>query len=170
MCMPFRLMDRIWPFGRMLAVPPPLSDTCLPGGVRPVVLAMFPVPPLPEPPVFPTEPAPFLPEFRVPGLAVEVLPDPLPDLPWVVPGRPLVEWAWVEGWLVEDFAGALLCGALGLGGAGGVFFCCAAANAPNAINSESTKAELKRVFSLLRIKLMCETPDGQIPVEWFLTE
>src|SRR5580693_6794567 len=33
-CMPFRLTERICPFGRMLAVPPPLRETCRPGAGR----------------------------------------------------------------------------------------------------------------------------------------
>jgi hypothetical protein len=67
---------------------------------------MFPFPPLPELPVFPREFVPFLPAVPVPGRPVVVLADPVPVLPWVVPGRLLVEWVWVEGWLVEGFAGA----------------------------------------------------------------
>src|ERR1039458_2333033 len=49
MCMPFRLMERICPLGRMWADPPPLRETCLPGAVW----LMFVCPPavVPRPPV-----------------------------------------------------------------------------------------------------------------------
>jgi hypothetical protein len=42
--MPFRLMERICPFGRTLADPPPLRATVRPGGVRLVVPAWVVVP------------------------------------------------------------------------------------------------------------------------------
>src|SRR5579871_5001584 len=96
--MPFRFMERIWPFGRMLAVPPPRSETCLPGRGRFTALARVGVwdgPPtgprvglvraVPGPmvllpgPVLPTVPVPGLPVF-VPGLVfvlVVRLPGPI---------------------------------------------------------------------------------------------
>ena len=67
MCIPFRLMERICPLGRMLAVPPPLRETCLPGRGR-LTLDTEPAPPLPAlaPPFLPiVEPAPVLPVFPV---------------------------------------------------------------------------------------------------------
>jgi hypothetical protein len=111
--MPFRLMERICPFGRMVAIPPPLSDTCLTGAGRFTFLAIAPLgtPPTFGPAVLPiaegvpvlapagplpfpfaTGPALFLPDTVVPVLP-EVLTDPVladavprPVLPTVVPG------------------------------------------------------------------------------------
>ena len=82
MCMPFRLMERICPLGRMLAVPPPRSDTCLPGAGRFPFLATFPLPPLARLP--PGRPAagPVLPTVCV----AFVCAVPVPFLPVVVPG------------------------------------------------------------------------------------
>ena len=110
-CIPFRLMERICPLGRMVAVPPPLSDTCRAGAGRFTVLATPPFPPFPRlaPPVlftadgtpvlptgpfaFPTLPVPFLAAMPVPVLpevvVVPVLPTVVPGLvPVVVPGLP----------------------------------------------------------------------------------
>lgn len=92
--MPFRLIERICPLGRMLADPPPFSDTCLPGAGRLVVLATFAFPPLPmlPPDVFPIAelvpgfpPAvvPFLPV--VPVLVLPVVPAPVLATPGFVP-------------------------------------------------------------------------------------
>src|ERR1700730_1671235 len=118
MCMPFRLMERICPFGRMLAVPPPFSATCLPGAGRLAVFATFAFPPLPMlppevlpiaelPPDFPPAVVPFLPVVPVPVLPVVPVPvlptpgfvpvvdpglDPVADECVAVPGRdPVVD-------------------------------------------------------------------------------
>jgi hypothetical protein len=142
--MPFLSMERIWPLGRMLALPPPLSDTVLPGGVRPAVrveagLAVVP-PGFPVvDPVLPVVPGfafaagfPVVADFPVvavrelvPGRLVDALPGLL-----VVPGFPVVvEWPAVLAWLcvVEcegaEALGAVCAGAAGLEGAGGLFFC-----------------------------------------------
>src|SRR5580658_2589744 len=81
MCIPFRLIERICPFGRILAVPPPLSDTCLPGAGRLPVLATPLVPPVLEPLV----------RFVAAGVPVLPAPPALPFLPAVpVPVRPAV--------------------------------------------------------------------------------
>jgi hypothetical protein len=78
--MPFLLIERIFPFGRMLAVPPLLSETVLPGGVR-LEAARVVVPGFPVVPGFVGDPA--LP--TVPGL-LAVVPRPA-----VVAGFPVVE-------------------------------------------------------------------------------
>lgn len=127
-------MERIWPFGRMFAVPPPLSETCLPGAGRftPLLalllppLLMLPEPGLPIPDVAPGFPLPGLLVFPVPGRLVPGLaPFVVPGLPVVVPGFPVVVdgRAPVVGWLVEGLAAGFdaACGAAGLG-ADGVFF------------------------------------------------
>ena len=143
-------MERICPLGRIVAEPPPLSDTCLPGAGRIEGLVTLPFPPfpvLPPPglpdgaplPMLPAGPLVFLPTVEFPGLpvlAVPVLPMPgrapgvVPALEPVVLGR-----VPVEGRVLEDRDGALLwgalfgalaCGALAWGalglGAGGAFF------------------------------------------------
>src|SRR5277367_2523392 len=107
MCIPLRLMERICPFGRMFAVPPPFSETCLPGAGRFTPRLALLVPPLPMlPPGFP---APGVPGLPVPGLLAFVVPGRLvpgfapvvvPGLPVVVEGcAPVVGWL-VVGWLV----------------------------------------------------------------------
>src|SRR5215472_7936750 len=85
-CMPFRLMERICPLGRRLAVPPPRSETCLPAsgrltpfdravtlppafpmGPRGLLMRMFPFPVLPTPiPFLPAVPTALL--GRIPAL------------------------------------------------------------------------------------------------------
>src|SRR4029077_11572229 len=65
MCIPFRFTERICPFGRMCADPPPLSDTCLPGGVC-EARAFTPADPFAAPP-FAFKPPPALALARLPG-------------------------------------------------------------------------------------------------------
>src|ERR1700737_3978952 len=102
--MPFRLMERICPFGRMVAIPPPLSATCLTGAGRFTFLAIAPlgtrptfVPaalPIAEgaPALPPTGPLPFpfapVPALFLPATVVPVLPEVPTDpvLADVVPG------------------------------------------------------------------------------------
>ena len=115
-------MERIWPLGRMVAVPPPLSDTCRPGAglFTDLVPPAFPLfaelgPParlLPEGvPVFPLP----LPVVEVPLFAPVAVPGLPPLVPlfetvpgrfaFVFPGLVLEECVAVEGLL--DFEGAL---------------------------------------------------------------
>src|SRR5579863_6912612 len=95
-CIPLRLIERICPFGRMLAVPPPLRDSCRPGTGFIAAFVTLPLPALADEPLglefdvvpvgLPVEvPVEVLPidEF-VPGLPV--VPD-LPAVPVEAPGR-----------------------------------------------------------------------------------
>jgi hypothetical protein len=126
--MPFRLIERICPFGRIFAVPPPLSDTCLPGAGRFTVLAIATFPPFPMFPPLTLPVAiglPALPIGRVafvPTVALFVPTVPLPAVPLptvpvfpvvvtglVVPGLvAIVDVRFpVEGLLIVECAGAL---------------------------------------------------------------
>src|SRR5271165_7452339 len=106
MCIPFRLMERICPLGRILAVPPPLRATCFPGRGR-LTLDTEPAPPLPAlaPPFLPiVEPAPVLPAFPVlfnvpvPVLAPPgLVPAAVPGLVPAAPGRFAVAGRFVAG-------------------------------------------------------------------------
>src|SRR5580700_506319 len=161
MCMPFRSMERIWPFGRMLALPPPLRATVRPGGVRfaalVVVPGLPPVPglPMPAPPDLPTVPGlvvvPVLP--IVPGLFVVPVRLVVPFLVPVVVVRlgvvvwPAVVWPAVAGW-----AGAAgLAAGFGAGlGAGALGFFCPQASDETAIKSINRTAISQFSFFFLR--------------------
>src|SRR5208283_2872048 len=139
-CMPLRLMERIWPLGRKLAVPPPLRDTCLPGSGRLVLRLMvplFPVPVLPVPvgplpfPFLPTVPVPVvLPVPRVPVVpgpvlpTVPVFPTVVPVLVPVVPGLPFIGKEWVVAGRDVEVFGALTCGVVAAFGVEGVVVLC----------------------------------------------
>jgi hypothetical protein len=98
MCMPPRLMERIDPLGRMLADPPPLRETFLPGGVRLPTLLRLAV--AGRPPAAPGRPPVAGRPAAVPGrppvvVWPAVVPGRLPVVVWpaVVPGRlPVVVW------------------------------------------------------------------------------
>src|SRR5579871_4448864 len=83
-CMPLRLMDRMDPFGRTLAVPPPFNETVFPGGVwLPAAVRVLAAPGLPA--VAPGLPA-VAPGF--PAVAPVLAPAPAPvRVPAVDPVR-----------------------------------------------------------------------------------
>jgi hypothetical protein len=100
-------MERIDPLGRMLADPPPLRETFLPGGVRLPTLLRVAV--AGRPPAAPGRPPVAGRPAAVPGrppvvVWPAVVPGRLPVVVWpaVVPGRlPVVVWpAVVPAWLV----------------------------------------------------------------------
>jgi len=165
--MPFRSIERIFPFGRMLALPPPLRETVLPGRVRPAAdlpaVAGFPeVPGFPVVPVFVRGPV-VAPGLRVvPGLPVVLGLLVVPVLP-VVPGLPVVPdfwpavavWPVVVVWLcpgecagAEECGVAVCAGADCLGGGALLLSCCPQANAGTIINRRNS-AEFRSGFPLL---------------------
>src|SRR5579884_1494440 len=114
-CIPFRLIVRIWPLGRMTAEPPPRSVTCLPGSGRLTVLGRVTARVFPGVPFLPAIPG-FEDRFMVP-LPVVLFPGPVrpidpvlvlppvvvvgrfPDvfgrLPMFDVGRVLFIWVWL---------------------------------------------------------------------------
>lgn len=172
MCMPFRLMERICPFGRIFAEPPPRRDTCLPGAGRLKPLAAPLFPPLPilppaillfeELPGLPVEPFPFLPIVPVPVLPVvpgRVVPGltPLVEV-WVVfpVGLPFV-CAEVVGLPVEG-RDVFVCGAAGFGGgADCVFGFCWAVTTPMVEPASSRRTSDPCGIFLLCLLLFFET-------------
>jgi hypothetical protein len=139
-------MERICPLGRMLAVPPPLRETCFPGRGRLTLDALDALPPLgPRASVLPriAPPAPGLP--AVPGLfavpapglpAPGLVPAAVPGLVPVAPGRFAVAGRFAAGRLAAGRAGAALGAAFG---AAGAVFLSAAPPATRAANKNTSK-------------------------------